>query len=377
MRTALVIICFVPALCAVGAKNNVASRKTSLSESELRAIGVAAPDTKIASTLYHVAMATSNNVERKEAYLKSAAACLLACDKRDVYQKHIKDKIQNVAEFEDCLKEVCKKCSGKGKKARQCYICKGKGRCSSCKGSGHTVTMGFDRPNDSKPCRKCGGSGRCTKCGGEGSTMEKCFACAGTGKVFSKAIAERIFHDSCNAIADSMAAELRAKAEAAEREQKRIDAEARAKAEAAEREQKRIDAEARAKAEAEEQERVQAEERKRKEKIRRAMENLGLENVDGEWMTPGSVRSARFIVFQIYEPGHALCKSADGILFCLLYDARSNRNIAEGDVYVNDLYRCGIYSYIDVQNASRTVRQYAIDLEVALKEIKKQNRKTL
>ena len=219
--------------------------------------------------------------------------------------------------------------------------------------------MGFDRPNDSKPCRKCGGSGRCTKCGGEGSTMEKCFACAGTGKVFSKSVAAHVFRDSCNAIADSMAAELMAKAEAAEREQKRIDAEARAKAEA------------------EEQERVQAEERKRKEKIRRAMENLGLENVDGEWMTPGSVRSARFIVFQIYEPGHALCKSADGILFCLLYDARSNRNIAEGDVYVNDLYRCGIYSYIDVQNASRTVRQYAIDLEVALKEIKKQNRKTL
>ena len=359
MRTALVIICFVPALCAVGAKNNVASRKTSLSESELRAIGVAAPDTKIASTLYHVAMATSNNVERKEAYLKSAAACLFACDKRDVYQKYIKDKIQNVAEFEDCLKEVCKKCSGKGKKARQCYICKGKGRCSSCKGSGYTVTMGFDRPNGSKPCRKCGGSGRCRECGGNGSAMEKCITCSGTGKVLSKAIAERIFHDSCNAIADSMAAELRAKAEAAEREQKRIDAEARAKAEV------------------EEQERVQAEERKRKEKIRRAMENLGLENVDGEWMTPGSVRSARFIVFQIYEPGHALCKSADGILFCLLYDARSNRNIAEGDVYVNDLYRCGIYSYIDVQNASRTVRQYAIDLEVALKEIKKQNRKTL
>ena len=96
MRTALVIIYFVPALCAVGAKNNVASRKTSLSESELRAIGVAAPDTKIASTLYHVAMATSNNVEREEAYLKSAAACLFACDKRDVWREHIKDKISPV-----------------------------------------------------------------------------------------------------------------------------------------------------------------------------------------------------------------------------------------------------------------------------------------
>ena len=358
-RTALAIICIVSALGAVGADNKVAPRKTSLSESELRAMGAAVPDIKIASTLYRVAMATSNNVERKEAYLKGAAACLFACNKNDVYQKYIKDKIQNAAKFEDRLKDVCKKCSGRGGKDIRCYVCGGNGRCSSCRGSGRTVSVGFDRPNRVKPCHKCGGRGYCPKCRGKGSVRGKCDACSGTGKVFSKAVAERVFHDACDAIADNMEAELRAKVEAEKRERERIAAEAREKAEA------------------EERKRRLAEERKKQEKIRKVMEDLGLENVYGKWMTPGSVRSVSFVIFQIYEPGHALCKSEKGIVFCLLYDARSNRNIAEGDVYTNDLYRCGTYSYIDVQNAARTVRQYAIDLEVALREIKKQNRETM
>jgi len=323
-------------------------------------------------------MATSNNVERKEAYLKSAAACLFACNKRDVYQKHIKDKIQNVAEFEDCLKEECKKCSGRGVKDVRCYVCSGTGQCVTCKGAGKTVAVGFDGNNRLKLCGgKCKGSGRCYKCGGEGSSKIKCSVCAATGKVISQNVSERIFRDLCKSIADDMVAKARAKAEAEERERQRVADAAREKAEAEERERKRVADAAREKAEAEERERRLAEERKRQEKIRKAMEDLGLENIYGKWMTPGSVRSARFVVFQIYEPGHALCKSEDGIVFCLLYDARSNRNIAEGDVYVNDLYRCGTYSYIDVQNASRTVRLYAIDLEVALKEIKNQNRKTL
>lgn len=95
-----------------------------------------------------------------------------------------------------------------------------------------------------------------------------------------------------------------------------------------------------------EQERLEA--RARYEEEAPIMEARGLKYIDGKWMTPGSVRNFSYKVFQIYEPGHALCHDGDGIIFCLLYSAKENRNVAEGDIFWNDLYRCGTYSYITV-----------------------------
>ena len=255
MKTILISLCMMLSLCATAADKKPSPKRMSLSESELRDMAKAEPSVKNAGALHSVAMATSSNDERKQAYLMASAACLFACEKSDIYKSKIKKELTKAAEFENRLKDKCKKCSGNGKKAHQCHVCNGKGRCSSCKGSGRTVTVGFDRPNGTKTCHKCGGGGRCQKCGGEGSVMEKCVACSGTGKVLSKAIAERVFRDSCNAIADNMAAEVWAKAEAEKRERERIAAEARAKAEAEKREGERIAAEARAKAEAEERKR--------------------------------------------------------------------------------------------------------------------------
>lgn len=206
MKAKLTIICVMSAICAVSAAQKPTAKKTSFSESELRALAKAVPDVKNAGQLYSVALATSNDADRQQAYLKASAAGLIACGKTDIYKKHIKGKLQNVAEFEDGLKDDCEKCSGAGTKERRCYDCKGEGKCPGCKGSGETVrvgfNVGFNNNNETKPCRKCKGSGRCPKCGGEGSTMEKCFACAGTGKVFSKSVAARVFRNSCNAIAD-------------------------------------------------------------------------------------------------------------------------------------------------------------------------------
>lgn len=130
----------------------------------------------------------------------------------------------------------------------------------------------------------------------------------------------------------------------------------------------------------EERERRRLEREEAEEKERGEMEARGLVKVFGNrwnpgyvWMTPGSVRNCSFQVFQIYEPGHALCRDSKGI-FCLLFSADNNRNVAEGDLFTNDLYRCGTYSYITVQGAPSTVRQYAIDLVVAENEIRRQNR---
>ena len=204
MKTTLAISCIVYAIVTAGAEVQPTDKKTSLSESDLRTLATAVPDVKNAGILYSAAMSATSDIERKQEYLKASAACLFACGKKDVYMKRIKDKLSSASEFERKMKDNCKQCSGSGKKDRQCAACNGKGRCISCKGSGRTVTMAFDRPNGSKQCRKCNGSGSCPNCGGKGSTVGKCAACSGTGKTFSMTVAERVFHDSCNAIADSM-----------------------------------------------------------------------------------------------------------------------------------------------------------------------------
>lgn len=219
--TILTVICATLAAFAFGAEKKQAPKKTSITESELRAIAKAKPNAKDAGMLYQVGMAT-NNVERKQEFFKASAACLLACGKDDTYKKHIRSKLTDAKAFEESLKDKCKQCGGAGRKDRKCYVCSGKRGCPSCRGSGQTVSMGFDRPNGTKPCHKCRGSGKCYKCGGAGSTKGKCVTCAGTGKTFQQSVAERVFRDSCKGIANRMVAEAKAMAEAEERERKRI-----------------------------------------------------------------------------------------------------------------------------------------------------------
>ncbi|MBP3404615.1 MAG: hypothetical protein J6N18_00800 [Kiritimatiellae bacterium] len=204
MKYVKIVLCVLFMLCAVSAAQKSTAKKTSFSESELRTLAKAAPDVKIAGQLYSVALATSNDVDRQQEYLKTSAAGLIACGEMDVYKKHIKGKLQNAAEFEDMLKGDCEKCSGQGARNHRCYTCSGNGKCSRCKGSGQTVSVGFDNNNESKTCRKCNGSGHCQKCSGAGSTNKKCLACAGTGRTFSKTVATMVFRDSCNTIADGV-----------------------------------------------------------------------------------------------------------------------------------------------------------------------------
>ncbi len=132
MKPTLTIICMMSVLCAIGAvqkkpASKPAPQKTHLSESELRTLARSVPDENNAGLLYSVAIATSNNVERKQEYLKVAAACLIACGKKDVYTKYVRGKLLNAAEFEGELKEGCKQCSGAGTKKSRCYACKGNG----------------------------------------------------------------------------------------------------------------------------------------------------------------------------------------------------------------------------------------------------------
>ena len=207
MKMTLTFVCTMSAIFAIGAAQKPSAKKTSFSESELRTLAQAVPDVKTAGQLFTVAMAASNNVEQQQAYLKVAAACLVACDRTDIYRKYVKGKLQNVEEIEDELEDECTQCSGSGTRKHRCSICRGNGQCPTCKGTGQiktTATASFSFNKLIKPCSKCNESGQCPKCDGEGSTEGKCLACAGTGKAFSKTAATRIFHDSCSAIADSM-----------------------------------------------------------------------------------------------------------------------------------------------------------------------------
>lgn len=221
MKQLVAIVCMMFAVFAFGAEKKPEPKKTSITESELRTMAKVKPNSKDASTLYQVGMAT-NNVERKQEFFKASAACLLACGKYETYQKYVKGKLANAKAFEDSLKDKCMKCGGAGKKDLRCYVCSGKGKCPTCRGSGRLVSMGFNRPKGTKPCHRCRGGGKCPKCGGAGSSKAKCGSCAGTGKVFRESVAERVFRDTCIAIADPSATAAKAKSEAAERERKRI-----------------------------------------------------------------------------------------------------------------------------------------------------------
>ena len=117
---AVAMFVLVPSVSAVAAQKPLA-KKTSLSETELRTLAKAVPDVKNAGQLYSVALATSNDVARQQEYLKAAAAGLIACGKTDIYNKHVKGKLRNAAEFEDELKDDCKQCSGAGLK--ELYLC--------------------------------------------------------------------------------------------------------------------------------------------------------------------------------------------------------------------------------------------------------------
>ena len=98
-------------MCTFGAVQKKPTTKTRLTESELRTIANANPDVNNAGILYSVAIATSNNVERKQEYLKVAAACLIACDKKDIYLKYVKGKLLDATEFEAELKDECNQCA--------------------------------------------------------------------------------------------------------------------------------------------------------------------------------------------------------------------------------------------------------------------------
>lgn len=312
----------------------------------------------------------------RQEVLKAASAAVIHSKRREVYDENIKSHIQEKDEFESEFYETCSKCSGEGKCDSKCLTCNGSGKCRMGNCREGTITIRRITGSVTDRCGQCRGTGICQKCGGSGNVRLFCSRCNGKKKILNKDLLIKSYKKHVE-----IATKWKQEREREARERREAEEKARIEAERRERERKEAEEKARIEAERRERERKEAEEKARieaekQENIARMMRELGLVNVRGKWMTPGSSRYVRYMVFQIYEPGHALCKTKDGLVFCLLYSAKDNRNLAEGDVLANDLYRCGTYSYITVENAPRTVRQYAIDLSVALEEIEKQNKES-
>ncbi len=357
IASSIIACCLCLCAGAAGAKTNaVVKTATAVAESkksddaaetppqlerQLTELSQAPVDYEVAGKWFKLAKDIADNGRRQEAFM-AAAAALIYAHKSEVYQKNVRTQIDNAATFEEEFMRECPDCRGGGKSRHPCPACKGSGTCryANCQGGKHLVYQ--ITGNRYETCRDCKGSGKCQKCKGGGHQERKCTRCGGKGKRIDGELVLAAYEKHVDHAI---------RWEQVERERK---------------ERERKEAEERIAKEREREDR-----RRKEEELAKIMRAQGLVDIGGKWMTPGSSRNVAYKVFQIYEPGHALCHDGDTI-FCLLYSAEDNRTLAEGDVMRNDLYRCGTFSYVTVQNARSTVRQYAIDLSVAQKEIKRQ-----
>ncbi len=79
------------------------------------------------------------------------------------------------------LRETCETCSGKKTVSVECTMCRGKGVCPRCGGSGKIAASLANR--DPVACSYCGGSGKCPRCGGKGKIVQECPTCEGLGGI--------------------------------------------------------------------------------------------------------------------------------------------------------------------------------------------------
>ena len=60
------------------------------------------------------------------------------------------------------------------------------------------------------------------------------------------------------------------------------------------------------------------------------------------------------------------------IVFLLIYPKDGNETVVDGDVFTNDLYWGGTYSYTTVQDANKKVNVYCINFDTATKRLHNQ-----
>ena len=129
----------------------------------------------------------------RQMVMKVVALALIHLRKHGAY-KNVRDKIQNVEQFEETFYVGCRKCDGAKTISRKCLSCFGKGTCvvSNCR-NGVRLVRGISADRYDR-CTFCNGSGRCVRCGGLGRYIVKCAQCSGTGRVVSDKAVTDAYH---------------------------------------------------------------------------------------------------------------------------------------------------------------------------------------
>lgn len=305
----------------------------------------------------------SGKIEEKplrQLILKASAIALIYSGKTSIYENNVRRKINDYEEFESAFKQPCEICDGDGKAKTKCLTCHGTGRCPASNCRDGRIIIRQITGNTIGNCGSCNGTGQCKRCHGEGVLKTRCQRCNGQGIAPSKKVMEEMFDSFLN---DASTYFKRKREEAAEAERRE-------------------------------------EERKREEAFEEEQRAKGFVKYDGQWMTPAEkerrVRDAKFArlivsksrtrqtfkVLQVLEEGRALCISIrfdrygnrveTDEIFCLLYTASINKTVVDGEIFTNDLYWSGTYSYTTVQGAPKKVLLFAIELPDAVREARRQ-----
>ena len=92
---------------------------------------------------------------------------------------------------------VCDRCDGKG--GDPCSKCKGEGKCSNIKCKDGKISYeSFDDKIEVKDCFICRGKGICMVCVGSGVSDKSCSGCKGAGRKGAKDKAGRLYKETLN-----------------------------------------------------------------------------------------------------------------------------------------------------------------------------------
>lgn len=127
----------------------------------------------------------AETAKRREMVIKACVAGLYAIGDA----KNAMKVSENLSgdDYVSSFMSECGRCDGAGSLPRNCYKCKGGGKCQNSKCKDGTVTApGFDGRSSSRKCSVCGGTGKCADCKGVGSTSSVCTSCNGAKRIVKK-----------------------------------------------------------------------------------------------------------------------------------------------------------------------------------------------
>ena len=353
------------------------------------------------SIIFGLAKRESDN-EKKQLLLKITAAGLLSIGEKKIYNEKLRSFVEERDEFENAMMEICSKCGGQDLK-EACGNCRGGRRCPRCGGGGVERFPQVGGGYITSRCYKCNGNGRCRQCDGSGRQPSNCSQCKGQKRYFTyeqaKLVCVTLVKGILKEKEDRELAAKEAERAAREAEAERLarEEEERLAREEEERAAREAEAERLAREEEERLAREEEERAAREEEAERAAREAEIAERNRKgykiygkrafekrliYSQKKDLRDECFKVIQVLEEGKALCVFRafnrgygwvdTDIVFLLIYPKDGNETVVDGDVFTNDLYWGGTYSYTTVRDANKKVNVYCINFDTATKRLHNQ-----